>query len=117
MKKHRLSASAQLCALMINLQAPALSGATLAALHFLRMPCLAACHSHFFRIMLQDVCPAPIRADLQVLHDPCVADSAFCCWLRRLHKALAEVFCDSALYVRAPPVGADTLWLLFGQTN
>ena len=38
------------------MQAPALSGVTLAALHFLRMPCLAACHFQFFRSMLQDVC-------------------------------------------------------------
>ena len=56
MEKHRSQASAQLCALRITMQAPALSGATLAALHFLRMPCLAACHFHFFRSMLQDVC-------------------------------------------------------------
>ena len=38
------------------MQAPALSGVTLAALHFLRMSCLAACHFQFFRSMLQDVC-------------------------------------------------------------
>ena len=40
----------------IHMQAPALSGATLAALHTLRLPCLAACQFPLFRSMLQDVC-------------------------------------------------------------
>lgn len=40
----------------ITMQAPALSGATLAALHTLRLPCLTACQFPLFRSMLQNVC-------------------------------------------------------------